>query len=109
MIVGAALSKIQAFTFCPRFVSLSFLGKFIVFPLVTFLFVWVDQTYVHFYARDIHHLLMILAIVPPAANIAAFAAQLNLQPERAATTILLGTLFALVYIPAVIWLLGIGG
>jgi len=52
-------------------------------------------------------LMLILSIVPPAANIAAFAAQLNVQPEKAATTVLLCTIFALFYIPFIVMISGI--
>ena len=52
-------------------------------------------------------MLLIMSIVPPAANIAAFAATLDLNPEKAATTVLLGTIFALFYIPAVLVLSGL--
>ena len=50
---------------------------------------------------EVHRLLYLLACVPFAANIAAYSAQMDLKPEKAATTILLGTIFALFYIPLV--------
>ena len=53
------------------------------------------------------NIVILITIVPPAANSVAFAAQLNIRPEKAATTVLLGTVLALFYIPAVIWLVGI--
>jgi predicted permease len=56
---------------------------------------------------DIYHLIVLITIVPSAANVVAFSAQLNVQPEKAATTVLSGTIFALIYIPAVVWLIGL--
>jgi predicted permease len=47
-----------------------------------------------------------LSIVPTAANVAAFASQLDLVPEKAATTVLIGTVIALFYIPAMLILMG---
>jgi hypothetical protein len=107
MIVGAALSKVKTMVFGPRYIALAFTGKFIVYPLLAYCFVLVDRYWLHFFTSDIHQLVMVFAIVPPAANIAAFAAQLNLQPEKAATTVLVGTVIALFYIPMMIWLIGL--
>ncbi len=107
MIVGAALSKVDRIVFGPRFTALAFCGKFIAWPALCFAFVLFDRTVLGWYGPDIHNLLMMISIVPPAANIATFAVQMNLEPEKAATTVLLGTVFALFYIPLMIWMLGI--
>lgn len=107
MIVGAALAKMDKFVFGPRFTAMSFAGKMVVWPGLCYLFVMLDQYVLGWYAQDIHHLIMMIAIVPPAANIATFAVQMNLEPEKAASTVLMGTILALFYIPFMIWLLGI--
>ena len=107
MIIGAALSNIDKLVFGARFVALTFAGKFVVFPALAFAVVALDRYALHWYQEDIHNLIMIVSIVPPAANIAAFATQMKLEPEKAATTILIGTVFALFYIPAFIWMLNL--
>ncbi len=107
MIVGAALANIDKFVFGKRFIALVFAGKFIIFPALVFGFILLDQHVFKWLSADLYNLLMMMAIVPPAANIATFAIQMNLEPEKAATTILIGTIFALFYIPAMIWLIGI--
>lgn len=105
MIIGVALSKIEKLVIGPRFLALTFLGKFVLWPALAFAFNAIDEAALGLFNAEIHHLIMVLALVPPAANITAFAAQLNLKPEKAATTVLAGTVFALVYIPAVlVWL-----
>ncbi|MCB1841106.1 MAG: AEC family transporter, partial [Alphaproteobacteria bacterium] len=105
MIVGAALANINKLVFGPRFMALVFLGKFVAWPALIYAFIAFDNAVLGWYPQDIHNLILIMSLVPPAANIAAFAAQMNLKPEKAATTILVSTVFALVYIPAMIWLL----
>ncbi len=107
MIVGAALATLDKFVFGPRFIGLVFVGKFVAWIALAFGFVVLDRAFLHWFSPEIHNLVMVMALVPPAANIATFATQMNLQPEKAATTILIGTIFALFYIPAMIWLLGI--
>jgi malate permease and related proteins len=106
MIIGAALSPIRKFQVVPGFTVLAFLGKFLAWPAVTFIFIEIDRLFFNLYEPEIYRLMYLLAIVPPAANIAAFAAQMDLRPEKAATTILLGTVFALFYIPLVMGLIG---
>lgn len=107
MIIGAALSELKSFTFGPRFVALVFTGKFLVFPALGLAFITLDKFVLNLFSVEIYHIIIISTVVPPAANIAAFAAQMNMEPEKAATTILLGTIFALFYIPCVIMAMGL--
>ncbi len=103
MIIGVALSGIKKFEFGPRFIALVFTGKFGLYVLIAVAFIALDKNFLYLLNGDLHKIIIFMAICPPAANIAAFAAQLDLQPEKAATTILLGTIFALLYIPTIIW------
>ncbi len=107
MIIGAALASIEKFVFGPRFVAFVFVGKFIMFPLCGLIFIMVDSYMLHWLSTDIHNLVMMMTIVPPAANVAAYATQMNMEPEKAATTILIGTVFALFYIPCIIMMMGL--
>lgn len=107
MIIGGALAGLERFVIGPRFLGLVFAGKFLLFPILSLIFIAMDKTLMQWYGQDIYNLLIIVAIVPPAANIAAYASQMDIEPEKAATTILIGTVFALFYIPAVIWVIGL--
>lgn len=107
MIVGCSLSKVSKLVIAPRFLALSFLGQFVLWPIMAFALIAFDLNVLHWFQPEVHKMLMIMAIVPPAANIAAFAAKLDLNPEKAATTVLIGTIFALFYIPAVLVLSGL--
>ena len=106
MVLGAALSGLRHIEFSFRFNALVFLGKFIIWPLVAFLFVLLDQHVMHLFSKDIHLMMILLGLMPPGANITAYAAQFNVEPEKAATTVLAGTVFALFAIPTAIWLMG---
>lgn len=105
MIIGAALSNVNKLVISARFLSLSFLAKFVLWPVLVLVVIFLDHAALGMFSEPVYKLLIITAIVPPAANITAFATQMNINPEKAATTVLLGTVFALVYIPAalVIW------
>jgi predicted permease len=107
MIIGAALSKVSKFVIGPRFLTLALLGKFMFWPGLVCGWIVLDKLVLHMFAPEIYSLMLVMSIVPPAANIAAYAAQLDLVPEKAATTILLGTFFALFYIPLILMVSGV--
>jgi hypothetical protein len=102
MIIGAALSKVDKLVFAPRFLGLTFLGKQMVWPIIAFLFMTLDTYALHMFPLEAYKVLFILAIAPPAANIAAFAIEMDLNPEKAASTILILTLTSLIYVPAML-------
>jgi predicted permease len=104
MIIGVALSRVKGLVISPRFISLSFLGKFVVFPVVMLAVIYIDVAVFGFYDTQIHKMLFLMAIVPIAANIAVFAVEMDLNPEKAASTILLSTVFALFSIPVMLML-----
>ena len=106
MIIGVALSKLDRLVISPSFLSLSFLGKFVVLPGLMLGCILFDRHVSGLFSTTVHQMMFLMTIVPPAANIATFAVQMDLKPEKAATTILVGTIFALFYIPAALWLGG---
>lgn len=106
MIIGVSLSKLSRLVIAPRFLAVVFLAQFIVWPLAAFAVIGLDRMFIQGFPPEIYKMLLIMAIMPPAANIAAFAARLDLDPEKAASTVLLGTLFALFYIPFVLLMIG---
>ncbi len=102
MMIGMGLSTINGFSFDLKFISLAFLAKFIVWPLIIFGLVFLDKSFFHIYNSMIHKIFLLMSIVPLAANTVAFATELHCHPEKAALTVLLGTLFALFYIPLMV-------
>jgi malate permease and related proteins len=99
MIIGLAIASIETLKLDVKFISLSFMAKFVVWPLVVGLIIWLDNNYLHFYSPTIHNVMLLMAIVPLAANTVAYAAELKTQPEKAAIAVFFSTLLALVYIP----------
>lgn len=102
MILGIGLSTVVRATFDKSFTIVSFLAKFICFPGLIALFVWCDSVSLHLFNHEIHNIILILSITPMATNAVTYATYLKAHPEKAAFTVLLSTLFALLYIPAFI-------
>lgn len=99
MILGIGLAGVTRATFDKTFTLLSFMAKFVCYPLLIGLFVYLDKQYFHLYSSEVHSIILILSVVPMATNTVTYATQLKTHPEKAAFSVLLSTLFALIYIP----------
>lgn len=99
MIIGIALAGLRGGSFDTRFMSATFATKFLVWPIVMLAIIWLDTTYFHIFTELAQQVLLLLSIVPLAANTVAFASALNAQPGKASLAVLWSTIFALIYIP----------
>lgn len=105
MLLGVALSR-QALKI--NWVLLSSLSatKFILWPALMLGLTALDRLYFHFYDDKVYKMLLIIGCVPIAANVVAFATQLNVKPGEAATVVLATTLTAVFYIPIMLYFFG---
>lgn len=103
MIIGLGLStiKIKGFTLNRAYIGLTFLSKFVIWPLIMAIIIFFDKSYFHFYSPDMYQVMTLMSILPLAANTIVYAIALKIDPENVATGVLLSTLFALVFIPFV--------
>ena len=99
MLIGLALSDMKSFKPDIRFVSLSLIAKFIVWPLMILIIIFIDQNFIHLFDLSIYRIMMLMAVVPLAANTVAFATELKAQPEKASFAVFVSTIIALIYIP----------
>ena len=99
MLIGLALANIPRFKLDIKFITVSFTVKFIVWPIAMFTIIALDKAFLGFFTEQIHSVMILLSIVPLAANTVAFATELRTHPEKAASAVLLSTVFALFYIP----------
>lgn len=99
MIIGMGLSAVDFKKIDFKFISLTFLAKFIIWPAVIAGVILLDTAFLGWYTPEIYNVMIIMAIVPLAANTVALATELKVHPDKAAIAVLLSTLFALIYIP----------
>lgn len=102
MLIGFGISKIKNFSFDYKFIALSFLGKFIIWPLLMLVLVLLDYYIFNIYNDEIYIAFMLLSIVPIAANTVIFATVLNVYPDKVSSAVLFSTIFGLVYVPIII-------
>ena len=105
MLIGFGISKINNFAFDYKFIGLSFLGKFFVWPVLMFFLIILDYYIFGIYNIEFYRAFILLAIVPIAANTVIFATVLNVYPEKVSSSVLFSTLFGLLYVPVIIMLL----
>lgn len=103
MVIGVALAGTPRLIVDFRLMRWLFSAKFIIWPLAGLALIGLDQFVLHFFTAEIHGLILVFTTVPLMGNLVAYAAQMNLYPERAATAVLLSTVFALVYMPCVFY------
>ena len=89
-----------------KFISITFIMKFIFWPLAILAVIYIDKTYFMFLNEDLYKVLFLFSIVPLAGNTVTLAVLLNAKPEKASFTVILSTVISILYIPCVIALYG---
>jgi len=107
MLIGVALSQVGGWRTNARLTGILFSIKFLLWPACTYGFALLDKSVLGLFDPMVHTLLLVIGIVPLAGNTVTFATQLKLRPGEAAVVVLESTVFAVIYIPFVFWLLGV--
>jgi predicted permease len=101
LLIGLGLSGITALKFDFKFIGITFLAKFIIWPLLIVAVIIIDKLTFKLFDASIEKVMILMSIVPLAANTVVYATQLKAQPEKASLAVFLSTLFALIYIPLI--------
>ncbi|GHO90186.1 permease [Reticulibacter mediterranei] len=99
MLIGFGMADVHWSNVDIKFLGMAFLAKFVVWPFLMTLIVFLDKNFFNFYSRDAYQMMILLSMVPLAANTVSYATELRTQPEKAAVAVLISTLFALFFIP----------
>lgn len=102
MIIGLGLARLSRFRLDLSFIGMTFLAKFIAWPLLIALTIGLDTHVFGLFNQDIYRALTLLAFVPLAANMVIWATLMDVHPEKAAMAVLLSACFAIVYIPVMV-------
>lgn len=105
MIIGVALSKQSKLEIDLKLLTSMFVPKFILWPLFGFGLILLDRAYFQAFSPELHMMLAIMTTVPLAGNLVAYAATLNLHPEKAAAAVLISTILAFITVPLAIVIL----
>jgi predicted permease len=100
MSIGLGIADMRRFELDCGFIGLSFAAKFLAWPLAAGALAFLDAAFLNFYSHRTHQIIILLSMVPLAANMVAVATTLRTEPEKSALAVLLSTVFALLYLPA---------
>lgn len=99
MFLGLAMAGIHYLKLDYKFIGMTFLAKFVAWPMVILAIIFADIYWLHVFDTTIHGALFLLSIVPLAANTVVLASILKNNPEKSASAVFLSTLFAIIYNP----------
>ena len=98
-IIGLSMARLQLKHFDLNYIWNTLLWRFPVWTLVTAGLIYLDQTFFGLLTPEYYGLMFLYALMPLPANSVAYAAQLDVHPQRAAAAVLASTLVAIGYIP----------
>lgn len=106
MIIGLGLGGVELKHFDLKFTVFTIAHKFITWPLLIGMLIFLDKMYFQFYNDLIYQVMFIESITPLAANTVTYATMLKVHPEKVAVAVVISTFLALFFIPAVtVWLI----
>ncbi len=97
--LGLGLARLPALGTTLRFVVLTASARFTLWPLAAAGLVAADAATGLAFGADVQRIALLLAALPCATSGAIFAAELGLEPEKAAASVLVTTLLALLTVP----------
>lgn len=89
-----------------KFISITFIIKFIFWPLAMLGFIYLDKTLFHLLNEELYKVVFLFSIVPLAGNTVTLAVLLNAKPEKASLAVFLSTVVSVVTIPLYIFWYG---
>lgn len=105
MIIGLGIAAMAKFTVDIRFTTVAFAARFVLWPALTLALSAWDGLAFQWLGTEVWRALILLSLVPLAANAVVFATLLGIHPEKTASAVLVSTLFAAIYIPVMCALL----
>lgn len=102
IMIGLGLSTIPKLEIDKKFLTAAFLSKFVFYPIAINIFILLDQYVLEVFDASCYDALRLISVAPMAANTIVLASIWKMNPERVATTVLLSSIFALIYIPLMV-------
>ena len=104
MVIGLEVSAIKSLKLDFKFTGMALLAKFVFFPAAIGLFIFLDNHIFGWYDAKCHQALILLSCAPMAINTIVISSILNFSPEKVAASVLVSSLFVMIYIPFMVTL-----
>ncbi|WDM85259.1 AEC family transporter [Ehrlichia sp. JZT12] len=105
MLLGIAVANIKIFNIDWKFISLTLIIKYVLWPVLIIGFIVLDKLTIQLYNNDIYRALILLAIIPMSGTGIILATILNNNPDKTAIMLLVNTIIGLFYVPMMISIL----
>lgn len=102
MMIGIGIGKVGKISFDIKLISLCFLGKFVIYPILTLLVIGLDRYTFNLMDEGMIKIFLLFSIMPLGINTINFAAITQKNVGEAATIVLLSALFSSVIIPIIL-------
>ena len=102
MMIGLGLSALPKFEIDIKFTLAAFANKFLFFPIAINLFILLDKFVFKLYDVNYYKALQLVFMAPMAANTIVISSISRFSPEKVAATVLLSSLFTLLYVPVMV-------
>lgn len=99
LIIGLGIAGMRHMKLDFAFVATTFFAKFVVWPLAIFGLIAFEAAFIGSFSDQIRKALILMSIVPMAVNTVILASIMKSDPEKAATAVVISTIFAIVYVP----------
>lgn len=99
MVVGVAISRFSRIEIDWLFLMFALLWKHLVYPAIAFIvFVFIIPV-----DKEILRVIILMAATPMAGNIVVISSNLGLHPEKAATSVMISTILAIITVPLALY------
>ena len=97
LIIGCTLGRMHRLELDGKFLAVTILGRHLVWPAILLPVMMVASPWL---SAPMQQALVVLSVVPMAANLVAYANETGIHPEKAATAVILSTFLSAVVITA---------
>lgn len=96
MVIGITLARFKNLKIDWRFLSASLFWKYICWPLIAISLIFILKTQLEPIEKSV---IVLMSCVPMAGNTVVIANDLDVHPEKAATTVMVSTIIAILIVP----------
>jgi predicted permease len=101
LLIGVSLAGERLSAIDAKLLTFTTVAKLVIWPTLMLLLIALDQYVFHVFGKDVHDVMLLMGIVPLAVNTVVYSSVLKVHPEKAAVAVMVSTVLALFFIPAV--------
>lgn len=101
LLIGVSLAGERLSAIDAKLLTFTTVAKLVIWPILMLLLIALDRYVFHVFGNDVHDVMLLMGIVPLAVNTVVYSSVLKVHPEKAAVAVMVSTVIALFFIPAV--------